>query len=69
MYLVIEMQKNGDVLSNIPFAYSDFNQAKSKYHAILSSAAISNVERHSAVILEDTGRAINFEWFDHTEEE
>ena len=65
MYLVIELQKTGDTLSNIPFAYSDYNQAMSKYHYLLSAAAVSNVERHAVSLLDDTGRVIHFEWFEH----
>lgn len=65
MYLVVELQKNGDTLSNIPFAYSDYNQAMSKYHSLLSVAATSNVEKHAVSMLEDTGRVVHFEWFEH----
>lgn len=35
MYLVVELQKDGETLSNIPFVYSDYNQAMSKYHSLL----------------------------------
>ncbi len=65
MYLVIELQKSGETLSNISFAYSDYNQAVSKYHALLSVAAISSVECHAVSLLEDTGRVVHYEWFEH----
>lgn len=65
MYLVIELQKDGDTLANTPFAFSDLNQAKSKYHSLLSVASVSNVERHAVAILDDTGRAVFYEWYDH----
>ena len=65
MFLVMEIQRNGETVNNIVDSYTDENQAKSKYHLILASAAVSTVERHSAVIIDDTGRPINYEWFDH----
>lgn len=65
MYLVIELQKDGDTLANVSFAFSDLNQAKAKYHQLLSVAAVSSVERHAVAILDDTGRAVFYEWYDH----
>ena len=55
MYLVIEMQTNSGQLANIATAYGTQAEAESKFHAILSAAAVSEVEVHSAVILDESG--------------
>lgn len=55
MYLVIELQTSGGQLSNLAYAYETQAEAESKFHAILSAAAVSEVEVHSAVILDESG--------------
>ena len=69
MFLVVELQRNDDTLGNVTFSYSGINEAKAKYHTILSVAAVSNVQRHGAVILDDTGMMLCHEWFDHEGDE
>lgn len=58
MYLVVELQKNGTSLANICTSYEDRNQAESKFFTILAAAAISNVEKHSAALLDEDGMCI-----------
>ena len=65
MYLVIELQKNGNSVSNIVTTHSTLQEAESKYHLILSSAAISNVEVHSALMIRDNGQPLRNESFSH----
>ena len=65
-YLVIEIQKfDGGTMSTISFSYDDINEAEAKYHSILSTAAISSVPIHSAVLLNETGYHIKHESFNH----
>ena len=64
-YIVIELQKNGDQISNIVTAFNDANQADNKYFTILASAAISNVERHAASMLTDEGECLRYAHYDH----
>lgn len=67
VYIVIELQidKDGNV-ANLVNAYTNVNEAESKYHSVLASAAVSNVYRHSASILDDRGVTIKSESFRHT---
>lgn len=61
MYIVLEIQ-NTAVLVN---AYNTRNEAENKYHTILAYAAISSVEKHSAVMLTNDGEFIKSECFEH----
>lgn len=67
VYIVIELQidKEGNV-SSIVNSYTNINEAESKYHTVLAYAAISNVYRHSASILDDRGVTIKSESFRHS---
>lgn len=53
-YIVLEIQ-SGDTISTIVNDYDNINKAESKYHQILTTAAISNVPKHSAMIITDEG--------------
>ena len=68
MYIVIELQKNGDDVASIVVKKDTINEALSLYHSVLAAAAISQVEAHSAVILNDEGKFIKNECFYHTSE-
>ena len=55
-YLVVEIQSNHDgTVGNIVTSYDDLNSAYSKFYTILAAAAISNVAKHTAVIMDDGG--------------
>ena len=62
-YIVIEMQ-NGVVGSNV-WVYEDRNTAESKYHSVLSFAAVSSVENHAAVLLTEDGVSIAHASYKH----
>lgn len=64
MYIVLEIQTTSTVVTLIN-AYEDRNQAESKYHQILSAAALSNVPKHSAVLMDDVGQTIKNETYIH----
>lgn len=63
-YIVIEIQ-NGAALV---WTYDSRAEAESKYHAVLSFAAVSAVEIHSAVILTSTGHLLAAQCYDHRPE-
>ena len=67
MFLVMEIQK-GSSVSNLVYSYETRNEAENKYHTILASAAVSNIPKHSAVLLTDEGEHIKHECFVHEEE-
>ena len=51
-YLVIEIQTNADgKVSNLVHSYDDRNEAESKFHAVLSAAAISALPVHSCALM------------------
>ena len=55
-YLVIEIQTNTDgTVGNLVFAYDDRNEAESKYHAVLSAAAISTIPMHTCDLIQADG--------------
>lgn len=70
MYVIIEMQTdvNGNTAVLPVTVRSDLNEAKSVYHMILASAAISNVAYHTATILYHNGNQIESECFEHLPE-
>ena len=58
-YLVIEIQVHADgQVGNIVTAYDDRNTAESAYHSILSSAAVSELACHSALIVTEEAQVI-----------
>lgn len=61
MFIVIEIQNTATLVNT----YSTRNEAENKYHTILAYAAISSVEKHSAVMLTNDGEFIKSECFEH----
>lgn len=71
MYIIMEVQANADgTAGTLVYTYDDTNKdvAESKYHSILSSAAVSSVYRHSAFMLTDDGRLLRSECYTHEPE-
>lgn len=64
MYIVVEIQTSTTV-ATIVDSYEDRNQAESKYHQILTAAALSSVPKHSAVLMNDVGQTIKNETYIH----
>ena len=64
MYIVLEIQTSTTV-ATIVNSYEDRNQAESKYHQILTAAALSSVPKHSAVLMNDEGQTIKDETYIH----
>lgn len=65
MFIVIELQTNGGVTSTITTAYEDENVAYQKYYQILSFAAVSTVDVHSACVMNEYCGILRSETFDH----
>lgn len=68
MYIVMEIQSS-DTTATIVNSYADRNQAESKYHQILTAAAVSSVPKHSAVLLAENGVSLKNESYFHIEPE
>lgn len=64
MYIVLEIQTSNTVATLVN-SYEDRNQAESKYHQILTAAALSSVPKHSAVLMNDEGQTIKDETYIH----
>ena len=66
MYVVVELQtKDGATAVVPPVAYADRNAAEAKYHQVLAAAAISNVDIHACVLLNEHGIAIQNHFYYH----
>ena len=65
MYIVLELQTNNGVMSALTYQFTELAEAYAKYHTILSFAAVSSVEFHTALILTETGRVVASEHFAH----
>ena len=65
LFIVIELQKNGEQLGNIVTSHTTLQEAQHKFHTVAASAAISNVEKHSVVLLNDDGFTIERITFEH----
>lgn len=65
--IVIEIQHNSasGETACITTAYNDPNVAEQMYHQVLSAAAVSSVNVHSAVMLSDEGRPVKNETYYH----
>ena len=65
-YIVIELQTAQDgTVANIVTSHDTRNAAESKYHQVLSAAAISQVSKHAAVLMGSDGGFIAAECYEH----
>ena len=64
-YITIELQTNNGQTANIVTAYDNLPQAQNKYFTILAAAALSNIQQHAAVILDETGMLVAQQCFTH----
>ena len=66
MYIVIELQKNTEgQVANIVTEHANLAEAESKYHAILSVAAVSEIPVHSAIIVSEEGVPMQWKCYKH----
>lgn len=68
IYIVVEIQSNGETAAVIQNSYSDRSEAENKYHTVLAYAATSDVPTHSAVMLSDEGYFVKSEKYIHKTE-
>ena len=64
MYIVIEMQTNGESTAILSNVFTDRGLALQKYYAILSAAAVSQVEVHTAMVVDELGYTNYMDSFD-----
>ena len=65
MFIVIEIQAYAENVDTIVTKHSDRLQAESKYHEVLKYAAVSQVPKHSAVLMNDEGQRLKSETYIH----
>ena len=65
MKAVIEIQKNGETATPLVQLFTDDAQAKSRYHELLSIAAVSNVPEHSVILVSEEGSYMFHEKYEH----
>ena len=65
LFIVIELQKNGNQMGNIVTAHETLQDAQHKFHTVAAAAAISSIEKHSVVLLNDDGFTIERITFEH----
>lgn len=66
-YIVIELQKLAeDVdISTLVFPKNTKEEAESTYYSILSSAAVSNIPVHGAIIISEEGFPVKHQCYKH----
>ena len=65
-YIVIEIQTYADkTVGFLTFDFTEKAQAESKYHAVLSAAAVSGLPRHAAIMIDNTGRPLERQCYTH----
>lgn len=69
MYTVIELQTNNGVTAILTYQFNDRDQAESKYHNVLSYAAVSTIDIHAVSILDALGDVIKNDRYYHTKPE
>lgn len=68
MFIVTELQTNNGTTAVLTDVFTDESLANQKYYQILSFAAVSTVEIHSAAILNEYGGVLKNECFMHKSE-
>ena len=69
-FIVVELQTNASgAVANLVYSYDEQAAAESKYYLILSSAAISQIPKHAAVLMTSEGYLIESRCFDRTQGE
>lgn len=66
IFYVLELQTT-TTGSCIPFSFDNQADAEAKYHSLLAVAAVSDVPKHGALLVNADGFVIKSEVYDHTE--
>lgn len=65
MKAVIEIQKSGETATPLVQLFENDAQAKSRYHELLSIAAVSSVPEHSVILVSEEGNYMFHEKYIH----
>ena len=66
MYILFEIQTNGETSAVLPAqTFAERNAAESAAHFALASAAISDVECHAVLLVDETGNTVRQECYYH----
>lgn len=66
MYIIQEIQTNNGQTALLPaITKSDKNGMESAFHSILASAAISTVDVHTVVVVDEHGNMVKREYYEH----
>lgn len=65
MFIIIELQTNNGQTANIVQTRESKEEAMSVYHSILAAAAVSNVEFHTALVMDERGQYLARECYMH----
>ncbi len=75
-YYIVEIKQltSGEYEHNVYYAWDEdretaFMKAQQKYHELLSTAAVSNTKKHSAIIIDDSAAMVESRSFKHETEE
>lgn len=64
--IIIEIQHSNDgTTAAICTTHTDRSETEQKYHQVLSAAAVSSIDVHSAVMLDDDGTQVKRESYYH----
>lgn len=70
MYIIQEMQTTGNQTNLLPaITKTNRDEADSTFHSILASAAISSVNVHTVVMLDEHGNTVRREFYEHLPQE
>ena len=65
MFSIIELQTTGEQTIHNYFTAETHDAAMSKYHEVLMYAAISSVEKHVCIVMDERGRYVARECYEH----
>ena len=75
-YYIVEIKQltSGEYEHNVYYAWDEdretaYMKAQQKYHELLSTAAVSNTLKHSAIIIDDSAAMVESRSFKHEQEE
>ena len=63
-YIVIELQKNNGTVANIVTTHDTLKDAQYKFHTVAAAAALSEIDKHVVVLINDNGFQIDRVVFD-----
>ena len=69
MYIIVELQNTKGQTGNIVQTKESRDEAMSVYHSILAAAAVSKVQYHTAIVMDERGQYLARECYEHNIEE